>query len=260
MIPADWFIPDGIHLAFTDRLGGVSQAPYASLNLGDHVGDEPTVVQQNRALLVQQLALPSAPLWLTQVHGIEVMDADVACKVDVINNVTAPQADGSFSQQAGRVLSVMTADCLPVLMCDAAGKQLAALHAGWRGLCHGILEAGIAKFTNISADNPLYAYLGPAIGPQAFEVGAEVRDAFLQTTTNAAQCFTAQANIDAQPNSNGQKYLADLQQLARLRLRQAGVQHIYALPHCTYSQPDKYFSYRRESVTGRMASLIWRTA
>lgn len=244
MIPADWFIPHGVHIAFTDRAGGVSEPPYASLNLGDHVGDEPAAVQQNRQLLLQQLALPAAPHWLTQVHGTEVVNVDID-----------PQrrADGSFSQQTDTVLTVMTADCLPVLLCDAAGKQIAALHAGWRGLCYGILEAGIAKFANISQDNPLYAYLGPAIGPQAFEVGAEVRQAFLQTTVAAETCFSAHT---ASPVP---KYLADLQQLARLRLQQAGVQHIYTLAHCTYSQPERYFSYRRESVTGRVASLIWRT-
>ncbi|MCH1921599.1 peptidoglycan editing factor PgeF [Shewanella sp. A3A] len=240
MIPADWFIPQGVHIAFTDRHGGISKAPYDSLNLGDHVGDEPFAVQQNRQLLVQQLALPAEPQWLTQVHGVEVVDVDVDAN---------RRADGAFTQQADSVLTIMTADCLPVLLCDADGKQLAALHAGWRGLCYGVLEAGIAKFAKGSE---LYAYLGPAIGPTAFEVGAEVREAFMQHTPDAQHCFIAV------PGTDGSKYLADLVALAKLRLQAAGVPHIYAIGHCTFTQAAQYFSYRREPTTGRMASLIWR--
>ncbi|WP_417763841.1 peptidoglycan editing factor PgeF [Shewanella sp.] len=240
MIPADWCIPQGVNIAFTDRHGGISKAPYDSLNLGDHVGDSPFAVQQNRQLLAQQLALPAEPQWLTQVHGIDVVDVDVD---------TRRHADGSFTQQAKQVLAIMTADCLPVLLCDASGKQLAALHAGWRGLCHGVLEAGVAKFT---AGSELYAYLGPAIGPNAFEVGAEVRDAFINNAPAAQNCFVAVAG------TSGAKYLANLVALAKLRLQAAGVQHIYALEHCTFTLATAYFSYRRESTTGRMASLIWR--
>ncbi|QSX33042.1 peptidoglycan editing factor PgeF [Shewanella avicenniae] len=241
MIPADWFIPAGVHIAFTDRTGGVSKAPYASLNLGDHVDDDPVAVTHNRALLIEQLSLPAAPQWLTQVHGVDVVEVDIDAN---------RRADGAFSCQAEQVLAVMTADCLPVLVCDAAGGQIAALHAGWRGLCHGILEAGIAKFAKGSE---LYAYLGPAIGPSAFEVGAEVRAAFMANTPQAETCFIPSTNA-AVPD----KYLADLVKLAQLRLQAAGVAHIYALGDCTYTLADRYFSYRRSPITGRMASLIWR--
>ncbi|KFZ37346.1 laccase [Shewanella mangrovi] len=241
MIPADWFIPSGVHIAFTDRHGGVSKAPYDSLNLGDHVEDDPIAVTRNRELLQEQFALPAMPQWLTQVHGVDVVDVDSDAN---------RRADGAFSQQAQTVLAVMTADCLPVLLCDASGQQIAALHAGWRGLCNGILEAGVAKFAQGSE---LYAYLGPAIGPKAFEVGSEVRAAFLANTPNAALCFQP----STMANSAG-KYLADLAKLAQLRLEAAGVVHIYSLGDCTYTLDTRYFSYRRESVTGRMASLIWR--
>ncbi len=233
---ADWFIPEGVKLAFSQRTGGVSQPPYNSLNLGTHVGDDILAVKQNRQLLSQQLGLSAEPAWLEQVHGTEIVNLDFDD-----NRV----ADGSICRTAEHVCAVMTADCLPVLICDKAATQVAAVHAGWRGLCNGIVEAAIKQF-----DAPvecLYIYLGPCIGANAFEVGAEVRHAFIEQHVQTDDYFVAR----------GDKYLGDLQGIARYRLTQLGVQHIYQLPHCTYTLNEHYFSYRRESVTGRMASLIW---
>lgn len=231
-----WPLPPNIRIAMTDRQDGASLPPFDSLNLGMHVGDDPAAVKHNRHLLQQQLQLPAEPAWLEQVHGTHVVH------LGQDDNRTA---DGSYADTARQVAVVMTADCLPVLLCDRDGTQVAALHAGWRGLNAGVLEAGITHFRQGSQ---LLAYLGPAIGPQAFEVGAEVREAFIASTPGAASCFTP----------HGDKFLASLEALATLRLRAAGVSLIYAASACTYSQPQRFFSYRRERDTGRMASLIWR--
>lgn len=231
-----WPLPPNIRIAMTDRLDGVSLPPFDSLNLGMHVGDDPVAVKHNRHLLQQQLQLPSEPAWLEQVHGTRVVH---------LGQDDNRIADGSYADTARQVAVVMTADCLPVLLCDRDGTQVAALHAGWRGLNAGVLEAGIAHFRQGSQ---LLAYLGPAIGPQAFEVGAEVRDAFIASTPGVASCFTP----------HGDKFLASLEALASLRLQAAGVSQIYAASACTYQQSVRFFSYRRERDTGRMASLIWR--
>ncbi|AAN56567.1 peptidoglycan editing factor PgeF [Shewanella oneidensis MR-1] len=254
MLMHDWPVPDNVAIAMTDRHGGVSLAPYDSLNLGLHVGDIPQQVLVNRGILAKQLGLATEPVWLEQVHGTHVIDLADIKSVDLAPEAQAQQAsisvshphiaDASYTNLAGRVCVVMTADCLPVLLCNQQGTEVAAAHAGWRGLCDGVIEASVAHFT--SKPNELIAYLGPAIGPMAFEVGAEVRDAFMVKDPNAESCFIAR----------GDKYLADIIGLAKLRLTKLGVSQVYSADICTVSNMD-YFSYRRDKITGRMASLIW---
>jgi len=232
-IRPDWPVPAHVHAASTIRAGGVSEGSYASLNLGTHVGDDPAAVRQNRGILKDALRLPAEPLWLEQVHGNEVLgehgdcaDARVVC--------------------SGQVAVVMTADCLPVLFTDLAGTQVAAAHAGWRGLEAGILENTVLT---MQAEPPeIMAWLGPAIGPDAFEVGDEVHEAFVQHDTNAANAF--------RPSLAG-RWLADIYLLARQRLASIGVRQVYGGGLCTYSDEERFFSFRRDRETGRMASLIW---
>lgn len=235
----EWPAPPRVRALQTLRQGGVSTGPYTSLNLGDHVGDVAENVAANRQRV--GLALPASPLWLTQVHGTRVVDAAVA--------TPAVEADGVMAKAPGVVCAVMTADCLPVLFCDRRGTVVAAAHAGWRGLCGGVLEETVAAMG--VAPSSILAWLGPAIGPQAFEVGGEVREAFLQTDGAAESAFA--------PGQGG-KWLGDLYQLARLRLRRMGITAIYGGTECTYSDATRFFSYRRDGVTGRMASLIWLDA
>jgi hypothetical protein len=221
----------------TTRGGGYSQPPYDSLNFGDHVGDAAIAVARNR----QSLRLPSEPLWLEQVHGVEVILAEQAACL--------PKADATVSFHPGAVCAVMTADCLPLLLCDRAGTVVAAVHAGWRGLADGVIEAAVARMQVVPAG--LMAWLGPAIGPQEFEVGDEVRDAFMAHDPVAASAFTAIAS----PN----KYLADIYLLARQRLNALGISNIYGGGLCTYTDKERFFSFRRDNRTGRMATLIWMT-
>jgi polyphenol oxidase len=237
LLQADWPAPAAVHTLLTTRQGGVSQPPYNSFNLGTHVGDQPEAVAANREQL--RLLLPDEPAWLNQVHGINVVDAAEIGE-------TLLDADASFSRQPGKVCVVMTADCLPVLLCDDAGSVVAAAHAGWRGLCDGVLEAAVSA-TGVPAAT-LMAWLGPAIGPDAFEVGAEVRAAFIACDAAATTAFT---------DIGEGKYLADIYQLARQRLATAGVSRIYGGDFCTVIERERFFSYRRDGVTGRMASLIW---
>lgn len=254
MLIHDWPVPDNVAIAMTNRHGGVSLAPYGSLNLGLHVGDIPQQVLVNRGLLAQQLQLATEPVWLEQVHGTHVIDLADIKSVELAPEALAQQAsisvshphiaDASYTNLAGRVCVVMTADCLPVLLCNKQGTEVAAAHAGWRGLCDGVIEATVAHFS--SKPSELIAYLGPAIGPTAFEVGAEVRDAFMARDPNAESCFIAR----------GDKYLTDIIGLAKLRLTKLGVSQVYSADICTVSNLD-YFSYRRDKITGRMASLIW---
>lgn len=254
MLIHDWPVPDNVAIAMTNRHGGVSIVPYDSLNLGLHVGDIPQQVLVNRGLLAQQLQLATEPVWLEQVHGTHVIDLADIKSVELAPEALAQQAsisvshphiaDASYTNLAGRVCVVMTADCLPVLLCNKQGTEVAAAHAGWRGLCDGVIEATVAHFS--SKPSELIAYLGPAIGPTAFEVGAEVRDAFMARDPNAESCFIAR----------GDKYLADIIGLAKLRLTKLGVSQVYSADICTVSNLD-YFSYRRDKITGRMASLIW---
>jgi len=234
MIVPDWPAPSRVKSLMTTRKGGVSYAPWASFNLGDHVGDDLAHVAANRARLRQ--GLPSEPGWLKQVHSASVVET----------GASVPQADASFTRQAGTVSVVLTADCLPVLLCDRAGSVVAAAHAGWRGLADGVLEATVAAMKVPPAD--ILVWMGAAIGPQAFEVGDEVRQVFVAQHPQAAAAFVAHA-----PG----KWLADIYLLARIRLQGIGVQAVYGGGSCTFTDSERFFSYRRDGVTGRMAALIW---
>jgi len=237
-IRPDWPAPSVVRACSTSRVGGVSLGAWQGLNLGDHVDDDPAAVAKNRELLAARLGLPAEPHWLSQVHGTQVR----------LPGETPACADACFEDRPGHVCVVMTADCLPVLFCNTAGTRVAAAHAGWRGLLAGVLENTVARF-----DDPrdrVLAWLGPAIGPAAFEVGEEVRDAFVAESQSAGRHFRA----------HGPGYwLADLYGLARDRLAAAGVEQVSGGELCTFSEPQRFFSYRRDGVTGRMASLIWLT-
>ena len=239
IIPA-WPAPANIKALQTTRHGGVSPAPYDTLNLGMHVEDDPLNVARNRQLL--NTYVPTEPVWLNQVHGVTVVDAGQASCV--------PDADAAWSQTKRAVCAVMTADCLPVLFCNREGSVVAAAHAGWRGLCDGVIEATIAAMP-VPAES-LLVWLGPAIGPRAFEVGAEVRQEFISRQREAEAAFA--------PADEG-KWLGDIYMLARLRLMRAGVTDIYGggvdQEFCTYTDSERFFSFRRDGRTGRMASLIW---
>ncbi|WP_299793580.1 peptidoglycan editing factor PgeF [uncultured Shewanella sp.] len=237
-----WHIPQGVRIAFSTRRDGVSTPPYESLNLGLHVGDCEEKVLQNRALIRERFELPNSPAWLEQTHSTRVIVAD---------NQTVHDADGSYAEHPNQVCVVMTADCLPVLLCDRAGTEVAAVHAGWKGLCDGIIEVALEKFKSDSDE--LIAYLGPAIGADAFEVGEEVREMFISVHPDCDIFFISKASSD----STEKKYLADLQGLAKFRLNLAGVNEVYQADTCTFKNADNYFSYRRDNVTGRMASFIW---
>jgi YfiH family protein len=219
----------------------VSRGDFASLNLGAHVGDAAGAVQENRALLARALELPGEPLWLSQVHGSHVVsaEADATCTGDAI-----------VARSAGLVCVIQTADCLPVLLTDAAGTCVAAAHAGWRGLAGGVLEATIQAMLKATATSArsLIAWLGPAIGVEAFEVGAEVRAAYVAHDERASQAFT--------PNARG-RWQADLVLLARQRLMAAGVTNIHGGGLCTATHSERFFSHRRDGRTGRMGTLIW---
>ena len=238
----DWPAPKNVHALQTTRNGGVSAAPYASLNLGDHVGDKPLAVERNRMLL--EPLLPSEPVWLKQVHGTAVVDAGhAACW---------PEGDACVSSHPGAVCVVMTADCLPVLLCNEQGSVVGAVHAGWRGLCDGIIESTVCAM-NVPPGT-LMAWFGPAIGPPAFEVGGEVREAFIARQREAAAAFVPGT---AGVASTSGKWLADIYQLARLRLNALGITRIYGGGLCTHSDSVRFFSYRRDGVTGRMGTFIW---
>lgn len=233
-ITPDWPAPPNVRALITTRSGGVSRGPYASMNPADHVGDDPQAVTQNRALL--RAALPSEPFWLKQIHSDIVAAAGVG----------PVEADACVTRTAKQVCVVLTADCLPVLLCATDGSVVGAAHAGWRGLCAGVLERAVIAMGIPSAQ--VLAYLGPAIGPRAFEVGPEVREAFTAQDPAAASAFAPQANG---------KYLADLYLLARQRLALVGVTHVYGGGECTYRDAERFYSYRRDGATGRMASLVW---
>ena len=237
-------LPPSVGAMSTTRSGGVSIAPYddanggGGLNLGTHVGDAPEAVARNRALL--RALLPAEPAWLTQVHGTRVLDASTVAG--------APEADASIATQPGVVCAIMTADCMPVLLADAAGRVVGAAHAGWRGLAAGVLQNTVAAMREAGADQIL-AWLGPGIGPQSFEVGEDVRDAFAHLGPAADNAF----NPTAKPG----KFLADLPALARLVLAGLGVSGVAGGGDCTVADARRFYSYRRDRVTGRMASLIW---
>ncbi|MBL8523203.1 MAG: peptidoglycan editing factor PgeF [Betaproteobacteria bacterium] len=241
LIVPDWPAPAGVRAFFTTRVGGVSEGPFASLNLGLHVGDDPALVAENRARV--RAHLPDEPVWLNQVHGSNVVNV----RADTHYRDLAP-ADAAVSDVPSRVCSVMVADCLPVLFCDTEGKWVGAAHAGWRGLAAGVLERTTAAMP--VAPSNLMAWLGPAIGPTAFEVGQDVVDAFVRHDPTASSAFKARVNATG-------KYLADIYTLARQRLNAAGVNRIYGGDFCTVSDTSRFFSYRRDGKTGRMAGLIW---
>ncbi len=233
-----WPAPPPVRTVSTTRAGGVSRPPFDTFNLAMHVGDVAEDVRQNRARLREEARLPAEPRWLRQVHGTTV--------VDVASATDAPEADGSVAERPGAVCAVLTADCLPVLLCDRRGTVVAALHAGWRGLAAGIIEAGMARMQRPPQE--IIVWLGPAIGPDAFEVGEEVRDAFMTHDDGAQRCFRA--------NGDG-RWRADLYALAARRLSALGVEDVYGGGYCTLSERRNFFSYRRDDRCGRMASLIW---
>ena len=234
LIP-DWPAPAGIRACVTTRAGGVSLAPFDSFNLGDHVGDDPVDVAHNRQRLTHIFDVQ--PAWLSQVHGVVVAPA---------NPEQIVQADASWTATPGIACTVMTADCLPALFCDRAGTRVAAAHAGWRGLAAGVLEAA-AHSLNVEPDDIL-VWLGPAIGPAVFEVGGEVRDVFIDDMPQAAAAFV--------PSVNEGRYMADIYELARLRLARYGITAVYGGGFCTVTDP-RFYSYRRSPRTGRFASLVW---
>jgi len=237
-ISVNWPAPHHIKALTTTRNGGQSLAPYDSLNLGDHVGDNPDHVAANRQKLIETALLPNQPLWLKQTHSTDVIDSSRWQK-DI-------EADAIVSASTNKLCAVMTADCLPLLITDTSGSQVAAVHAGWRGLQAGIIENTLAKFAKPRSD--ILVWLGPAIGPHAFEVGPEVKAAFLAVDPAAEAAFIA---------THADRYLADIYLLARQRLAAQGVTAIYGGDYCTYSEKERFFSFRRDGVTGRMASLIW---
>jgi YfiH family protein len=242
----DWPAPAKVRALMSLRDGGVSAAPYDSLNLGDHVGDDGAAVQRNRALLAQQLG--AAPVFMQQVHGT------------VVERLPSPHtvpgsvviADACLSQRPGLACTIMVADCLPVLFCDTAGRAVAAAHAGWRGLAEGVLDSTVAALQQAVPQAQWLVWLGPCIGPSAFEVGDEVRAVFVARSAGAATCF--------RPHAPG-KWLADLPALARQRLAGLGLQGVHgndgSEPWCTVANPSRFFSHRRDRVSGRMAACIW---
>lgn len=241
-IVPDWPAPPNVRALVTTRHGGVSTGPYASLNLGDHVGDDPAAVAENRRRL--RARLPADPVWLTQVHGKQCCDAAAWSNAE---GTRLPEADAAFARTPGIVCVVLTADCLPVLLCDEDGTVVAAAHAGWRGLAAGVIESTVAAM-GVPASR-LIAWLGPAIGPRQFEVGSEVREIFIAHDPLAAQAFTAKAEG---------KWLCDIALLARQRLSRLGACRVTSADFCTVRDARDFFSYRRDGATGRMASLIWR--
>ena len=234
----DWPLPPGVRALQTMRCGGVSSGPWSGFNLGDHVGDDPAAVAANRAALAGYIGCN--PRWLRQVHGTAVCDLD-RCAVEV------QEADAALARQVGQVCVVMTADCLPVLLCADDGSVVGAVHAGWRGLLAGVIEAAIREMA--APGRHILAWLGPAIGPTAFEVGDEVRAAFVAADAAAAPCVHP---------SPGGRWLADLYRLARLRLAGSGVLNVAGGDECTLRDAARFYSYRRDGVTGRMATLIWK--
>jgi polyphenol oxidase len=252
--PADWpDLPANVGALMTTRRGGVSLAPYddgqggGGLNLGIHVGDVPHRVAANRAALTA--VLPEEPVWLNQVHGVAVANVDRVRPGDV------PEADAALARRPGAVCTVMTADCLPVLFCDTAGAVVGAAHAGWRGLAGGVLEQTVQTMRDNGAGEIL-AWLGAAIGPTKFEVGQEVREAFMARAADTAMEATLRGAFRPVEGKPG-KYLADIYKLARCLLNTVGVTRIAGGEYCTVSNSGRFYSYRRDGVTGRQASLIW---
>lgn len=240
VITPTWQVPNNVHAFTTLRLDGVSETPFDSFNLGDHVGDCTLAVQKNRQRLVEKGNLPHYPLFLNQTHSTKV--------IPLPYTGTDLNADAAYTNQAQQVCLVMTADCLPVLFCNRIGTEIAAAHAGWRGLCNGILETTAKEFSSSMSD--IQVWLGPAIGAGAFQVGAEVVEQFCSLDKNAINAFKPDPT---QPT----KFFGDLYLLARQRLANIGIPQVFGGEYCTYTQTDRFYSYRKEGKTGRMATLIW---
>lgn len=240
-ITPNWNVPKQIQAFTTLRSGGVSQAPFDSFNLSSHVNDNLADVMKNRELLVEKFQLPQIPLFLNQTHSTKV--------IRLPYSGTDLEADAVYSNQPNQVCLIMTADCLPVLFVSEDGKEVAAAHAGWRGLCDGVLEATIAEFECKPAQ--ISVWLGPAIGPNSFQVGGEVIEQFCAFDPNAKQAFI-------EDESTSGKFLGNLYQIAKQRLNKLGIANIFGGEHCTYTEKSLFFSYRRDKQTGRMATLIWR--
>jgi hypothetical protein len=238
LIEADWPAPPNVRAVATTRTGGASAGAYASLNLGAHVGDDAHAVSENRLRLRSALELPKDPVWLDQVHGTTVVEAAA--------HDVPPTADASFARSAGRACVVLTADCLPILLCDREGTRVAAAHAGWRGLASGVVESAL-RAMGVAPDRVL-AWLGPAIEQDRFEVGSEVREQFVARSADNAQAF--------EPNARG-RWQADLYDLARRELARLGVTQVFGGGFRCYADRDRFFSYRRDGTTGRMATLVW---
>ncbi|KUJ00498.1 peptidoglycan editing factor PgeF [Vibrio sp. MEBiC08052] len=237
MIIPDWLLPQNVRAVSSTRRCGVSTGKYQSLNLGMHVGDSPEHVAENRQRVIAYAEMPSAPVWMNQTHSTQVLVIDHPT-TDIV------EADGIFTRTLGVVCAVMTADCLPILMTNTSGTEVAAVHAGWRGLAGGILEQAVSCFSG-----DVMVWLGPAIGKTAFEVGDDVVAAFTQVDPMAEQAF--------EPRQQEGKWSADLVQLARQRLHRVGVKQVSVSGLCTYSDAHNFFSFRRDGVTGRQASFIW---
>lgn len=236
-ITPDWPVLDNVHAATTLRTGGLSQSTYHSFNLAQHVGDDADRVADNRGIIAEMLQLPAEPFWLTQVHGNKVIRAE--------RNPAQEEADASFTDHAGVVCSILTADCLPILLCNKQGTRIAAAHAGWRGLLAGIIDRTVDKFQG----QEILVWLGPAIGPKSFAVGADVYDSFANKSVKYRAAFS---------QCKKAKWLADIYHLAEINLLELGVREIYGGQYCTYSDAERFYSYRRDGETGRMATLIWR--
>lgn len=240
VVSADWPVRPEVHGLCTERAGGFSQPPFDSLDLGEHCGDDPERVARNRDHLARQLRLPAAPRWLDQVHGAR-------CVIWAGQGPRRERADAAYTRHRGEVLAILTADCLPVLLASDDGEELAAAHGGWRGLLAGVLESALAPFSAPAAR--IHAWLGPAIGPAAFQVGDEVRSAFVARDPAHGGAFV--------PDDEG-RWRCDIYRLARHILGRAGVASISGGTHCTVSEAGRFYSYRRDGRTGRMATLLWR--
>jgi YfiH family protein len=239
----EWPAPDNVRAFYSERRGGVSRREFDSLNLATHVGDEPRHVAENRARLADAAGLPSPPVWLHQVHGSTVIAADSLVPDHI------PTADAAYTRARGTVCAVLTADCVPVLLTDVRGRSVAAAHAGWRGLAEGVLQNAVAALA--CGPSEVIAWLGPAISAASYEVGPEVVEAFIRHDAAATAAF--------ERNARG-RWQADLYALARHSLAACGVQAVHGGGFCTFEQSDRFFSHRRESPCGRMATLIWREA
>ena len=246
-----WFAPKNVRALTTTRMGGVSMPPFESLNMGGRTGDNINDVAENRKRLITAEQIPSEPYWLNQTHSTVALDISqikLQPPTGIVNNKQIFEADAAYTHQAKQVCVVLTADCMPLLFCSSKGDEVAAAHAGWRGLCNGILEETVKKFS--CKPSEIMVWMGPAISAKKYEVGEEIKKQFEVIDPEAKSAFKL-INIPEQ------KYLADLYLIAKQRLNSIGVNKIFGGDYCTYTEQDKFFSYRRENRTGRMASMIW---